>query len=206
MNQSRSDLRLARTWDPELDTVALGAHLVFVRRTYEHHVLYAGNGTVLEYPDTGGVREIPLAEVRQGCRYWVLSDHDRRHPALFTGPEALERARLRRGEALYNRGENNCEHLVNWALSGHHHCDQTDRGVVYVGLGFVSWFVHHPRNTAWHRARLRTAYPTAHRAAATRWSHYRELRDQGVSPATAAYATRTRFTLASASAQASAAS
>ena len=45
---------------------------------------------------------------------------------------------------LYSRGENNCEHLVNWALSGHHHCDQTDtgQGVVYVGFGFVSWLVN----------------------------------------------------------------
>ena len=44
-------------WNPDPDRFALGAHLVFVRRTYEHHALYAGDGMLLEYTDTGGVRE-----------------------------------------------------------------------------------------------------------------------------------------------------
>lgn len=192
MNSRRSDPRLPRAWDPELDTIAEGAHLVFVRRTYEHHALYAGGGMVLEYTDSGGVREATLAEVRRNSRYWIVSDADRRHPALFTGAEALERARARRGERLYSRGENNREHLVNWALSGHHHCDQTDEGVVYVGFGFASWLLH-VRKAAWHRARLATSYPAEHRAAAVRYARCRELRDRGVDRATAAEATRRQF-------------
>ncbi|MGQ0466487.1 MAG: lecithin retinol acyltransferase family protein [Sporichthyaceae bacterium] len=192
MNPKRSDARLPRTWDPALDAIPLGAHLVFVRRTYEHHALYAGGGMVLEYTDSGGVHEAPFAEVRRTSRYWVLCDSDRRHPALFTGPEALERARARCGERLYSRGENNCEHLVNWALSGHHHCDQTDSGVVYVGFGFVSWLLH-VRKAAWHRARLASAYPAEQRIAAHRYAYYRTLRDKGVDRATAAEATRRQF-------------
>lgn len=195
MNPKRSDLRLPRIWNPAPDTIALGAHLVFVRRTYEHHALYAGGGMVLEYTDTGGVREAPFAEAHRNSRYWILSDAERRHAALFTGAEALERARMRRGERLYSRGENNCEHLVNWALSGHHHCDQTDEGVVYVGFGFVSWLLH-VRKAAWHRARLATTYAAEHRAAAARYAYYRKLRDKGVDRSTAAEATRRQFTSA----------
>lgn len=192
MNSRRSDPRLARPWNPDPGVLQVGAHVVFVRRTYEHHALYAGGGMLIEYTDTGGVREAPFAEVHRSSRYWVASDDDRRHAALFTGPEALERARRRTGEMLYSRGENNCEHLVNWALSGHHHCDQTDEGLVYVGFGFASWLLN-VRKAPWHRTRLATDYPAEHRAAAIRYAHYRGLRDQGMHRVAAADATRSQF-------------
>lgn len=174
----------------------LGAHVVFVRRIYEHHALYAGNGKLLQYTDASGVHETSFAEVRETSRYWILGDGDRRHPALFAGPEALQRARRRMGEMMYSRSENNCEHLVNWALSGHHHCDQTDtdQGVVYCGFGFVSWMIS-KRKAAWHRARLQMAYQAEHRAAARRYAYFRELRDLGMERTKAAAATRLAFSI-----------
>ena len=88
------------------DTFALGAHLVFVRRTYEHHAFYAGDGMLLGVHRHRRVRETTFAEVRRTSRYWIASDDDRRHAALFTGPEALQRARRRSGEdALQPRRE-----------------------------------------------------------------------------------------------------
>lgn len=189
MSRRRWNLDVPRAWNPEPEDLPVGAHLVFERRSYEHHALHLGGGHIVEYSEDGVVRQSTIAEVRKGSGYWALSDADRRHPALFAGPEAVARIRLRLGERQYNRGENNCEHLVNWALSGHHHCDQIELGVVYVGLGFVSWLVY-SHDERWHRRRLASTYPHANRNAVARQGRYGLLRAQGLSRADAAAATR----------------
>ncbi|MGQ0847127.1 MAG: lecithin retinol acyltransferase family protein [Sporichthyaceae bacterium] len=194
MSRRRWNLELPRNWNPAPQDLPVGAHLVFERRTYEHHALHLGDGRIAEYSEAGVVRQSTIAEVRKGSGYWALSDADRRHPALFDGPEAVARIRLRLGERQYNRGENNCEHLVNWALSGHHHCDQTELGVVYVGLGFVSWLVY-SHDERWHRRRLASTYPHAHRNAIVRQTRYDQLRALGLSRSDAAATTRTGLAL-----------
>ncbi len=102
------------------DELPLGAHLVTPRRGYVHHGIYAGNGRVIQY---GGfnrllerrpVEETSLDRFTRGRGYAVKA----RVAPRFDAAEAVARARSRLGEDRYRLWSNNCEHFVEWCISG----------------------------------------------------------------------------------------
>jgi hypothetical protein len=98
----------------------VGAHLVSERDGYTHHGIYAGNGQVIHY---GGfhhsakrrpIEYIPLHGFAAGKGIKVQSEPD----AIYTGTDAVERARSRLGEDQYQLLTNNCEHFCTWCVLG----------------------------------------------------------------------------------------
>src|SRR5262245_37337877 len=98
----------------------LGAHLVSPRRGYLHHGIYAGSGRVIHYAGfnrafrRGPVEEVALAKFTGGRSVQVLP----RPTPRFSGDSVVARARERLGENRYRVWSNNCEHFVEWCLSG----------------------------------------------------------------------------------------
>lgn len=103
-----------------LEDLPPGAHLVTRRRGYLHHGLYAGQGRVIHYAGfgrwlrSGRVEEVALDQFARG-RGWQVQP---RAMPRFAGPAAVERARERLGEDRYSLWSHNCEHFVEWCLSG----------------------------------------------------------------------------------------
>jgi hypothetical protein len=102
------------------DGLALGTHLTTPRWGFVHHGLYAGNGRVIHYAGfkawlrRGPVEVVTLEEFAGGRPVQV-----RTHLAApYTGLTAVRRARSRLGENRYRFLSNNCEHFVEWCLSG----------------------------------------------------------------------------------------
>lgn len=105
-----------------------GTHLVTQRRGYLHHGLYAGHGRVIHYAGfdrlfrSGRVEEVALEQFARG-RGWQVRPWA---APRFVGPAAVERARRRLGEDRYSLWSNNCEHFVEWCLSGTPRSAQVD--------------------------------------------------------------------------------
>jgi hypothetical protein len=117
---SRSHQPLAARRFSLNDEPPLGGELITRRCGYEHHGIYAGNGTVIHYAGfakslhRGPVEEVSIAQFADGYDLIV-----RQHAgAIFTGMEAVRRARSRLGEDRYRLLTNNCEHFVSWCLFG----------------------------------------------------------------------------------------
>ncbi|VXC74765.1 Hydrolase [Burkholderia sp. 8Y] len=117
---SRSDESAAARGFSFDDEPPLGSELVTRRCGYEHHGIYAGNGTVIHYAGfakslhRGPVEEVSIAQFADGHDLIV-----RLHPAAaFVGLEAVRRAHSRLGENRYRLLTNNCEHFVSWCLFG----------------------------------------------------------------------------------------
>jgi hypothetical protein len=100
--------------------LALGAHLTTPRWGFVHHGLYVGNGRVIHYAGfkawlrRGPVEEVSLAEFAGGRALQVHTHL----AARYSGLAAVRRARSRLGEDRYRFLSNNCEHFVQWCLSG----------------------------------------------------------------------------------------
>jgi len=100
--------------------LSIGAHLTTPRRGYEHHGIYAGEGRVIHYAGfnrllrRGPVEEISLQDFTRGCGFAVSTSV----APKFTGEASLQRARSRLGEDRYRLLSNNCEHFVEWCISG----------------------------------------------------------------------------------------
>ncbi|WP_180734365.1 lecithin retinol acyltransferase family protein [Paraburkholderia sp. PGU19] len=101
-------------------TFAVGAHLVSEREGYTHHGIYAGNGLVIHY---GGfhrstmrrpVEYASLNDFSAGRDIHVASESD----VVYTGIDALRRAKSRLGEDRYQLFTNNCEHFSTWCVRG----------------------------------------------------------------------------------------
>ena len=111
--------------------VDVGAHLVSEREGYAHHGIYAGNGQVIHY---GGfhhsakrrpIEYIPLRGFAAGKDIKVQPEPD----AIYTGIDAVARARSRLGEDRYQLLTNNCEHFCTWCLLGVGRSEQVRRGL-----------------------------------------------------------------------------
>jgi len=106
----------------------LGAHLTTPRRGYVHHGIYAGDGRVIHYAGfkrlfrRGPVEEISLAAFAKGRGFRVQAWAAPR----FSGAERVERARSRLGESRYRFWSNNCEHFVEWCISGESRSSQVE--------------------------------------------------------------------------------
>lgn len=102
------------------DGLALGAHLRTPRWGFVHHGLYVGNERVIHYAGfkawlcRGPVEEVTLAEFAGGRPVQLQA----RSAARYAGLAAVRRARARLGEDRYGFLSNNCEHFVEWCLSG----------------------------------------------------------------------------------------
>ena len=125
-----------------MEDLAPGTHLVSPRWGYLHHGLYTGGGRVIHYAgfnrafQKGRVEEVALSHFTRGRGLQV-----RARPApQFAGPAAIDRARTRLGEDRYSFWSNNCEHFVEWCLSGTSRSLQVDswRERVAAGLAAVS--------------------------------------------------------------------
>ena len=120
----------------------LGAHLVTPRWGFEHHGIYAGNGRVIQYTGfksllrVGPVEEVSLAEFSRGRPI-----HVKPTPGRFGGAEAIVRARSRLGENRYDFVSNNCEHFVEWCLSGTSRSAQVERWMGWLGNAIGAWRV-----------------------------------------------------------------
>jgi hypothetical protein len=121
-----------------LDALPLGAHLLTPRRGYLHHGIYAGVGRVIHYAGykrlfhKGPVEEISLAAFTKGrglqVQTWIAPK--------FTGAERVERARARVGEDRYRFWTNNCEHFVEWCISGQSRSHQVETWRARFGAAF----------------------------------------------------------------------
>lgn len=110
-----------------------GQHL-FIKKasgTYTHHGLGIGDNRVIHYSGLsndmsteGVIEEITLEEFSQGKEINVKPHLDRPH----TLDAAIMRAGLRLGETQYHILHNNCEHFVEWCISGMHQSGQSTRG------------------------------------------------------------------------------
>jgi HRAS-like suppressor 3 len=103
-----------------LDSLPLGAHLTTPRRGYVHHGIYAGSGRVIHYAGfsrlfrRGPVEEVSLERFTRGRGFTVKAQA----APKFSGEARVERARSRLGEDTYRFWSNNCEHFVEWCISG----------------------------------------------------------------------------------------
>jgi len=98
------------------------------RRGYMHHGLYAGDGRVIHYAGfkrpwrRGPVEEVSLDEFARRRGFAIKPHLAPKHG----GTAAVERARSRLGEDRYRFWTNNCEHFVEWCLTGAHRSAQVD--------------------------------------------------------------------------------
>ncbi len=117
-----------------------GQHLYIKKAsgTYTHHGLGLGDDRVIHYSGLannlsteGVIEEISLDEFSQGKEINIKPHLDREH----TLEAAIIRAGLRLGEAQYHILHNNCEHFVEWCISGQHQSDQSTRGKLIYSAG-----------------------------------------------------------------------
>lgn len=119
-----------------------GQHL-FVKKAsgaYTHHGLGLGDDRVLHYSGLandlateGVIEEISLEEFSEGKEIKIKPHLDRIH----TVDASIVRAGLRIGEKQYHILHNNCEHFVEWCITGKHQSNQSTRGkfIYSAGMG-----------------------------------------------------------------------
>lgn len=105
-----------------------GSHLITRRFGFWHHGIYAGGGRVIHYGALkrpfafGPVEEVSLKRFARKHGYRVLS----RDAVPYAGVSSVERARTRLGENRYRLWSNNCEHFVEWCISGNSRSRQVE--------------------------------------------------------------------------------
>jgi len=116
-----------------------GDHLVTPRMGFTHHGIYLGDQQVMHYAgyiDGRGkkpVMIVTLSRFDNGFGYWVEAPHTRR----FSAQEAVHRAYSRLGENNYHLLFNNCEHFVNWCISGQHASRQIKKFTFNIEANFA---------------------------------------------------------------------
>lgn len=98
---------------------AAGDHLKSPRTAYTHHAIYVGDSQVVE-KTRQGVRLVSLDEFCEGNPIEVVPHHDR----AFSRDISVRRALSRLDEREYNLLNDNCEHFVNWCISGEERSEQ----------------------------------------------------------------------------------
>ncbi len=117
-----------------------GQHLYIKKAggSYTHHGLGLGNGRVIHY--SGLANDFLTAGVVEEIELEAFAKNDeiliKPHPKQkYTADEAILRACLRLGEAQYHVLHNNCEHFVEWCLSGKHFSYQSRKGKLIYSAG-----------------------------------------------------------------------
>ena len=93
-----------------------GTHVFVSRGAYEHHGIYVGDGKVVEYNNSHGVRVVRLSKFRRGTTVYVQR-YSRKQRA-FSYNQIVERALGRVNEKNYDVVVSNCEHLARWCVTG----------------------------------------------------------------------------------------
>lgn len=102
--------------------INIGDHLVTPRLGFTHHAIYVGDQRVIQYSgfiDGFSKKPVSITSLERfdnGFGFWVEEPRVR----SFSPEESVERAFSRLGENEYNIIFNNCEHFVNWCISGMH--------------------------------------------------------------------------------------
>ncbi len=117
-----------------------GQHL-FIKKasgSYTHHGLGIGEDHVIHYSGlandittAGVIEELTLEEFAQGKEVHIKPHIEREYQA----DEAIIRAYLRLGETQYHILHNNCEHFVEWCISGRHQSRQSQIGKLLYSAG-----------------------------------------------------------------------
>jgi len=117
-----------------------GQHLYIKKASgsYTHHGLGISEDLVIHYSGLandlttpGMIEELTLEEFAQGKEVHIKAHIERK----FEIDEAIIRAYLRLGEAQYHILHNNCEHFVEWCISGRHKSSQSQRGKLLYSAG-----------------------------------------------------------------------
>lgn len=117
-----------------------GQHLYIKKASgsYTHHGLGIGNDRVIHYSGLandlltpGVIEEISIDDFSQGKNIYIKSHKHRK----FSPELAIMRASLRLGEAQYHILHNNCEHFVEWCITGNHYSVQSLRGKLLYSAG-----------------------------------------------------------------------
>ncbi len=117
-----------------------GQHLIIKKAggTYTHHALGLGERRVIHYSGlandlstAGIIEEVALEKFSQGKEIQVRSYEDRK----YSLEDAIIRAKLRLGEDQYHVLHNNCEHLIEWCITGEHRSHQSRRGKLLYSAG-----------------------------------------------------------------------
>ena len=139
----------------QLSELRPGDHIKVNKEKYDHHllvvkvvsdeevhVIHYSNGDEgpkirFQWPPTRPDMGLITEEVRRTnpAKVTVLTFRDAPE-TVYTAEEAFERARTRLGEKRWELFTNNCEHLVNWALTGVARSSQHD-AVKKVGEDFA---------------------------------------------------------------------
>jgi hypothetical protein len=144
-----------------------GQHLVIKKfaGSYTHHGLGIGNGRVIHYSGLandlslqGTIEEVSLGEFSQGGSI-TLKQHS---PRKFNIDDAILRAQLRLGENQYHVLHNNCEHFVEWCITGTHRSHQSRRGKVLYSLGIGTRLAMGTKNPAGFLAGAAAGYAYIH--------------------------------------------
>jgi len=108
-----------------------GQHLVVARLGYTHHGLGVGSGNVIHYSgladglESGPVCLVSLKTFAGGSEIVIKTHRKRRYSRMIS----IQRAKSRLGEDAYSLYGNNCEHFVEWCITGDHSSPQVDRTV-----------------------------------------------------------------------------
>ena len=117
-----------------------GQHLYIMKAagSYTHHGLGLGNGKVIHYSGLsndlttpGMVEEVSVDEFSNGKEIIIKTYSER----LYSIDESVLRACLRLGEDQYHVLHNNCEHFVEWCISGKHKSWQSRHGKLLYSAG-----------------------------------------------------------------------
>jgi len=130
-----------------------GQHLYIKKAggSYTHHGLGLGNNQIIHYSGladgvslAGEIEEISLDAFSQGQEI-LLKEHSHRQ---FSLDDSILRAQLRLGESQYHVLHNNCEHFVEWCISGNHRSFQSQRGKLLYSAGVGARLVMGTKNPA----------------------------------------------------------
>jgi hypothetical protein len=117
-------------------SIRFGQHLRVRRKGYYHHGLSMGNGRVIDFNNNfrntsdGQIRITSLEEFLQGGDLEIIV-HD--HPK-YPGYAAVQRGLERLGGSGYNLVFKNCEHFVNWCITGKAESSQVHAYSTLAGL------------------------------------------------------------------------
>ena len=117
-----------------------GQHLYIKKAsgTYTHHGLGLGDDRVIHYSglandfaNEGVIEEISLQTFSEGKEIQIKPHLDRK----YNVEETIIRAGLRLDEKQYHILHNNCEHFVEWCITGKHQSGQSTRGKLIYSAG-----------------------------------------------------------------------
>jgi hypothetical protein len=157
-----------------------GQHLYLKKASgsYTHHGLGIGNDRVIHYSGLandlltpGTIEEITLDEFANGKEIHIRTHLNRKHKV----EEAIIRANLRIGEARYHILHNNCEHFVEWCISGMHRSSQSRRGKLIYSAGIGARALLGAKNPVGFVAGAAAGYVYIHRQGLKKIPDFEEL-------------------------------